>query len=108
MTNRTDLEANYEVISQACKLYRKELTIYQAAIIDGYPWLDVDVNDYIKFMNTLSLDIFIGNMLCGLLVPASIDIYKKLLTNELTFDEFIEKDGGVCDINKFHELMERF
>lgn len=108
MTNRTDLEANYEVISQACKLYRKEITIYQAAIIDEYPWLDVDVNDYIEFMNTLSLDIFIGNMLYGLLVPEGIDTYKKLLTNELTFEEFIEKDGGACDINKFHELMERF
>ncbi len=108
MTNRTDLEANYEVISQACKLYRKELTIYQAAIIDRYLWLDVDINDYIEFMNTLSLDTFIGNILCDLLVPANIDIYKKLLTNELTFEEFVKKMVGVCDINKFHELMERF
>jgi hypothetical protein len=107
MTNRTDLEANYEVISQACKLYRKELTIYQAVIIDIHG-LDIDINDYIEFMNTLSLDTFIGNMLCDLLVHASIDIYKKLLTNELTFEEFVEKDGGICDINKFHELMERF
>lgn len=108
MLNRNDFEANYEVISQTCKRYRKELTIYQAAIIDDYPWLEVDVNVFIEFMNTLSLDIFIGNMLCGLLIPASIDIYKKLLTNELTFEEFVEKDGGICDINKFHELMERF
>ena len=106
MLNRNDFEANYEVISQTCKRYRKELTIYQAAIIDDYPWLEVDVNVFIEFMNTLSLDIFIGNMLCGLLIPASIDIYKKLLTNELTFEEFVEKDGGICDINKFHELME--
>lgn len=108
MLNRNDFEANYEVISQTCKRYRKELTIYQAAIIDDYPWLEVDVNVFIEFMNTLSLDIFIGNMLCGLLIPASIDIYKKLLTNELTFEEFVEKDGGICDINKFHELMGRF
>ena len=108
MMNRTYLEANYEVISQACKLYRKELTICQAAIIDEHPWLDIDANDYIKFMNTLSLDVFIGDMLWSLLRPASIDICKKLLTNELTFEEFVEKDGGICDINKFHELMERF
>ena len=108
MFNRKDLEANYEVISQVCKRYRKELTIYQAAIIDKFPCLDVDVNGYIEFMNTLSLDIFIGNMLCGLLNPVSMDIYKQLLTNELTFEEFVEKMVDICDVNKFHELMERF
>ena len=108
MLSRNDLEANYEVISQACKRYRKELTIYQAAIIDKYSWIDVDVNNFIEFMNALSLDIFIGNMLCGLLDPVSIDIYKQLLTNKLTFEEFVEKKVDSCDINKFHELMERF
>ncbi len=104
MLSRNDLEANYEVISQACKRYRKELTIYQAAIIDE---IDVDANDYIEFMNALSLDIFIGNMLCGLLNPVSMDIYKQLLTNELTFEEFVEQ-SDIININKFNELMERF
>lgn len=104
MLSRNDLEANYKVISQVCKRYRKELTIYQAAIIDG---IDVDANDYIEFMNALSLDIFIGNMLCGLLNPVSMDIYKQLLTNELTFEEFVEQ-SDIININKFNELMERF
>lgn len=108
MTTIKDLKANYEVIRQVCEKYRKELTSYQGAIIDKYLGLDVDVNDYIKFMNTLPLDVFIGNQLVDLPIPASIDIFKKLLTNELTFEEFVEKDGGICDINKFHELMERF
>ena len=108
MTTIKDLKANYEVIRQVCEKYRKELTSYKGASIDKYLGLDVDVNDYIKFMNTLPLDVFIGNLLVDLLIPASIDIYKKLLTNELTFEEFAEKDGGICDINKFHELMERF
>lgn len=108
MTTIKDLKANYEVIRQVCEKYRKELTSYQGVIIDKYLGLDVDVNDYIKFMNTLPLDVFIGNQLVDLLIPASIDIFKKLLTNELTFEEFAEKDGGICDINKFHELMERF
>lgn len=111
MLNRKDLEANYEVISQVCKRYRKELTIYQGAIIDKHSYLGVDVNGYIEFMNTLSLDIFIGNMLSDLLNPVSIDVYKQLLTNELTFEEFVKKMADVyyvCDINKFHELMERF
>ena len=34
------------------------------------------------------------------------DVYKMLLGNELTFEEFVERSGkGVCDID---ELMERF
>lgn len=85
MTTIKDLKANYEVIRQVCEKYRKELTSYQGVIIDKYLGLDVDVNDYIKFMNTLHLDVFIGNQLVDLLIPASIDIFKKLLTNELTF-----------------------
>ena len=108
MTTIKDLKANYEVIRQVCERYRKELTIYQAAIIDECPLIDVDANDYIEFINALSLDIFIGNMLCGLLDSASMDIYKQLLSNELTFEEFVEKKVDICDINKFHELMERF
>lgn len=103
--NRKDLEANYKVISQVCKMYRKELTIHQAVfIMDNIPEY-VGINDYIEFMNTLSLDAFIGNMLYEMLNSESMDILKQLLTNELTFEEFVEKYG---DTNKFYELIEQF
>lgn len=103
MMNRKDLEANYKVISQVCKMYRKEITIYQAVfIMDNIPEY-VGINDYIEFMNTLSLDTFIGNMLYGILNSENIDIFKQILANELTFEEFVEK---YSDTNKFNELME--
>lgn len=76
MTTIKDLKANYEVIRQVCEKYRKELTSYQGAIIDKYLGLDVDVNDYIKFMNTLPLDVFIGNLLVDLLISSNIERYK--------------------------------
>lgn len=110
MITRKDLEANYKVIRRVCEMYRKELTMYQAAIIDECPWLDVDVNDYIKFMNALPLDIFVGNLLIDLLKPDGIDTYKELMTNKITFKEFIERaiQLSIINIDKFYELMEQF
>ena len=105
--NRKDLEANYNVIRQVCEKYRKEITSYQAAIIDKYPWLDVDVNDYIKFMNALPLDVFVGNLLVDLLKSSCIETYKELITDKITFKEFIGK-SGIVSIDEIYELMGRF
>lgn len=107
MTTIKDLKANYEVIRQVCEKYRKELTSYQGVIIDKYSELDVDVNDYIKFMNTLPLDVFIGNLLVDLLNSGNMESYKELMTDKITFKEFIEESGMVI-IDEIYELMERF
>ena len=107
MTTIKDLKANYEVIRQVCEKYRKELTSYQGVIVDKSPWLDVDVNDYIEFMNTLPLDVFIGNLLVSLLDSSDIERYKELITDKITFKEFIEKCSMVS-IDEIYELMERF
>jgi hypothetical protein len=107
MTTIKDLKSNYEVIRQVCEKYRKELTSYQGVIIDKYLGLDVDVNDYIKFMNTLPLDVFIGNLLVDLLISSNIERYKELMTDKITFKEFVEK-SGIVTIDEIYELMERF
>ena len=107
MTTIKDLKANYEVIRQVCEKYRKELTSYQGVIIDKYSELDVDVNDYIKFMNTLPLDVFIGNLLVDLLNSGNMESYKELMTDKITFKEFIEESGMVI-IDEIYELMEWF
>lgn len=105
MTTIKDLKANYEVIRQVCEKYRKELTSYQGVIIDKYSELDVDVNDYIKFMNTLPLDVFIGNLLVDLLNSGNMESYKELMNDKITFKEFIEESGMVI-IDEIYELME--
>lgn len=105
MTTIKDLKANYEVIRQVCEKYRKELTSYQGVIIDKYSKLDVDVNDYIKFMNTLPLDVFIGNLLVDLLNSGNMESYKELMTDKITFKEFIE-ESGIVIIDEIYELME--
>ena len=74
-------------------------------IIDKYSELDVDVNDYIKFMNTLPLDVFIGNLLVDLLNSGNMESYKELMTDKITFKEFIEESGMVI-IDEIYELME--
>lgn len=102
-----DLKANYEVIRQVCEKYRKELTSYQGVIIDKYSGLDVDVNEYIKFMNTLPLDVFVGNLLVDLLNFGNMKIYKELMADKITFEEFIE-ESGIVIIDEIYELMERF
>ena len=107
MTTIKDLKANYEVIRQVCEKYRKELTIYQGVIIDKYLGVDIDVNDYIKFMNTLPLDVFIGNLLVDLLNSSNIEIYKELMTDKITFKEFVE-GSGIVIIDEIYELMVRF
>lgn len=105
MTTVKDLKANYEVIRQVCEKYRKELTSYQGVIIDKYSGLDVDVNEYIKFMNTLPLDVFVGNLLVDLLNFDNMEIYKELMADKITFKEFIEESGMVI-IDEIYELME--
>ena len=73
-----NLEKNYEVIKEVCTRYRKEMTIYGGVIGDKY--YDVfDSEEYIKFMNQLPLDVFIGNYLTALYNEETINLYLRLL-----------------------------
>ena len=97
---KNDLNENYAIIAEFCKYYRNELTVFGAFI--GEDAGLVNHKDYIEFLDSLSFDAFVGNYLTNLLVPDSIDLYKKVLNDGIDIWEAFESVDyfGFCHIIK--------
>ena len=75
-----DMKSNYETIKEFCHLYRTELTVFAGVLCEQLGGLTY--SDYVKFMNELSDEEFVGNYLNGLLSDIPVDDYR-LLVNML-------------------------
>lgn len=95
---KTNIERNHTVIKMVCTIYRKELTIYSSVI--GKYYRGIDIEEYINFINDLSLDEFVGNYLIALYDDYTIKLYIRLLeihdfvrwVEELSIGSNIEKE----------------
>lgn len=100
-----NMKSNYEIIKEICEKYRKELTVY-GGVLGEHAEL-VDCSEYIKFMNELSFEVFVGNFMTGLLNEDVISIYRDILDGEQTFEEITSLYGD--DIkNNYLEKLEKF
>ena len=98
------MKENYEVIRKVCEKYRNEIKTFGAAY--GFELgLFNECNDYISFMNELTFDEFIGNQMVGTLDENTINIYKRMISGELTFDVYIKNTFGEKIFNKYLELI---
>lgn len=98
------MKENYEVIRKVCEKYRNEITAFGAAY--GFKFgLFNECNDYILFMNELTFDEFVGNQMVGLLDENTINIYKRIISGDLTFDAYIKNTFGEKIFNDYLELI---
>lgn len=86
MISYEEMKANHEIIKEMCKKYRKELTVIGGIIGEYYDL--ITCHEYIKFMNELSDDKFVGNYLQTIIIPEGIERYKRVLNEENSIDEF--------------------
>lgn len=82
------VEENYRVVKEFTHAYRKELTVFQGAVSQVSNL--ISCSDYVKFNNKLSDDEYIGVMMFGLLNEPCIDLYKKILNSEKTFEYLLD------------------
>lgn len=97
-----DIKSNYETIKEMCKKYRKELTVY-GGVLGEHTGL-LDCSEYVKFMNELSFEEFVGNFLTGLLNEDVISIYRDVLDGETAFEDLTSLYGEDVKDNYLEEL----
>ena len=98
-----NMKSNYETIKEFCHSYRVELTVYAGIIVEQLG--GCTYSDYVKFMNELSDEEFVGNYLNGLLADTPVDDYRPILDGKMTFDEYVENCVGEDIVNIYYEKM---
>lgn len=63
--------------------------------------------EYIEFINDLSMDEFIGNNLTALMNDATINCFTEILAGRITFEDVVTDDifGMDMDIDEYRELL---
>ena len=100
------MKSNYETIKEFCIKYRNELTISGGVFAEVRNMITCE--DYVKFMNGLSDETFVGNFLNGLLNGYCIDAYRDVLKGKVTIDEFIEDVYNKEIFDAYRKKMELF
>lgn len=90
--NYDEMTSRHEVIKTFCAQHRYGLTVVGGVLAERQRLANRE--DYMKFLDDLSIDEFTGNYLTALLTPFAVDIYKRVLDGELGFYDFIEQTVG--------------
>lgn len=83
--NEKDLNRNYRIIQEFVRRFRKELTVVGGVLVERVGACSCE--DYVNFMNKLTIEEIIGNYLTSLMVPDGIEVYKRILNDEGVFWE---------------------
>lgn len=87
MTNIKELNERFAIISEITKKYRDELTDFQGDLVERTN--QCKKKDYVKFMNSLSEDVFIGNLMSTILIGVGYDDFKKILDGEMSMEHYL-------------------
>ena len=98
------MKENYEVIRKVCEKYRNEITAFGAAYGLEFGVFN-ECNDYISFMNELTFDEFVGNQMVGLLDVGAINTYKRMISRDLTFEDYVKNTFDEIILKKYLELI---
>lgn len=104
MLTYNEMKSNHEVIKSFCCQNRHALTVVGGILAEGIGLANRD--DYINFMNELTIDEFIGNYLTALLNCACIDAYKKVNSGKMGFYDFVEEYNGKLTRKELEKYME--
>lgn len=89
MYSYKEVERSHKIIKDFAMQYRKELTVFQGTIAEQSGMMSC--SDYVKFMNKLSCDEIVGNLLGALTVPDATKLYKQILDGKASFDIILDK-----------------
>lgn len=91
-TNYDEMKSRHEVIKAFCAQHRHGLTVVGGILAERKRL--VNREDYMKFLNDLTIDEFTGYYITALLTPFAVDIYNRVLDGEMSFYDFIEQSCG--------------
>ena len=81
------MHMDYMLIKQFCELYHTELTVLSSMLAEHREL--ANYSDYIKFLEDLSIEEFVGSYLVNLFVDVGLEMYDKVLKGDLKFDDFV-------------------
>lgn len=102
--NYDEMKSRHEVIKTFCAQHRYGLTVAGGVLAERQCLANRE--DYMKFLDDLSIDEFTGNYLIALLTPFVVDIYKRVLDGEMGFYDFIERTDGKDVRDAVQEIIE--
>lgn len=103
-TTYDEMKSNHEVIKTFCAQHRYGLTVAAGVLAEQNGLANRD--DYIKFMNDLTIDEFTGNYLTALLNPMAVVEYIRVSNGETGFFDFVEKYMGKNIRNAVQKYIE--
>ena len=92
MMNYAEMKSNYEVIKTFCAQNRYGLTVTAGVLAESNYF--ADRHEFMRFMDDLTMDEFVGNYLTALLNNAAIEFYRQVNNDELGFLDFVEMTVG--------------
>lgn len=104
IANYDEMKSRHEVIKTFCAQHRYGLTVTGGVLAERLCLANRE--DYMKFLNDLSIDEFTGNYLTGLLTPFAVDLYKKVSDGEMSFYDFIEQTSSKDVRDAVQEIIE--
>lgn len=102
--NYDEMKSRHEVIKAFCAQHRYGLTVVGGVLAERNCLANRE--DYMKFLDDLTIDEFVGNYLTALLAPFAVDIYKRVLDSEMSFYDFVEQTGGKDVRDAVQEIIE--
>ena len=106
MLTYNEMKSNHEVIKSFCCQNRLALTIAGGIMAENMRAASRD--EYIRFMNELTIDEFVGNYLTALLQSVCIDAYRKVNDAEIGFYDFIEQYMGKQVRKELEKYMKEY
>ena len=99
-----EMKDDHGVIKTFCAQHRYGLTVAGGVLAEQYGLANRD--DYIKFMNDLTIDEFTGNYLTALFNPMTVAEYIRVSNGETGFFDFVEKFMGKNVRNAVQKYIE--
>ena len=106
MLTYNEMKSNHEIIKSFCCQHRYGLTVVGGIMAEKMRLASRD--GYIRFLNELSIDEFIGNYLTALFQGACIDAYRKVNNAEMGFRDFVEQYMGEQVRKELDKYMEEY
>lgn len=103
-TNYDEMKTGYEVVKTYCTQYRRGLTAVGGILAERHHVANRE--DYTKFLNDLSIDEFTGNYLIALGIPFAVELYKRVLDDEISFYDLVEQTVGEDVRDAVQEIIE--
>ena len=101
----SELERNYEILRRYSERCRDEITVFAGVVAEANNLTSYD--NIVKFYDSLNDEVFLGNMLEGVMNNDMADIIDEIANGRMTFSEYII-NNNLINVEDFEEKLKEY